>query len=417
MKLRLSFDILDLKWILWILVPIMVFHASLTLNVYESMMPLSYLLQFLDILLFLFSFYLFIARPILGRFDFLMVGYIIMMIGITAIASTDLKNMIYTAVDVLFMVILFNYCKEGKMPILLRTFSFSLSVCVYINFIVLISDTSWMIVDDKNLFGYILGDNYNQVVSRIIPAMLCSILTSKYGLLWKINCFATFVTGFLGVLFLGSMTATTGLILFVLFCAIPSISLKRLGVWGMFIFYVFFQIAVCFNGTSLQNNDLAVYIIVDVLGKDITFTHRTELWDAALRVFTESPLFGNGYVDRDWYLSNMSSLAMGPHNLIFYIMISGGIVLLGVFLCLFVMAITRCVKSTESSRRKMNLLFGLAVFLFMQTMEYYPFFFNFLLLSLAYYYAEFNIDKNTHFAISSVSNLIKEDYGKADTID
>ncbi|MBO4641765.1 MAG: O-antigen ligase family protein [Bacteroidaceae bacterium] len=338
------------------------------------------------------------------------------MIGITAIASTDLKNMIYVAVDVLFMVTLFNYCKDGKMPLLLKILSLSLSVCVYINFIVLITDTSWMIVDDKNIFGYILGDNYNQVVSRIIPALLCSVLTSKYGFLWKVNSVATFLTGFIGVLFLGSMTATSGLVLFVLFCAVPSLSLKRIGVWGMFLFYVFFQIVVCFNGTGLQNNDLAVYIIVDVLGKDITFTHRTELWDAAIHVFTESPLFGNGYVDRDWYMSNMSSLAMGPHNLIFYIMISGGIVLLAAFLCMFAMAITRCVKSTEVSRRKLNLLFGQAVFLFMQTMEYYPFFFNFLLLNLVYYYEEFGMEKKVHLAVSSpVSNPINDDYGKTDT--
>lgn len=66
---------------------------------------------------------------------------------------------------------------------------------------------------------------------------------------------------------------------------------------------------------------MAVYIIEDVLGKDITFTNRTQLWDAAGKKFVESPILGYGFVDKEWYLANMESFAIGPHNFIYSILL------------------------------------------------------------------------------------------------
>ena len=68
---------------------------------------------------------------------------------------------------------------------------------------------------------------------------------------------------------------------------------------------ILFQILVCFNGKGIENNKFMVWFIEDVLGKDITFTNRTQLWDAALRVIVDSPIWGYGFPDKIWYLSKM----------------------------------------------------------------------------------------------------------------
>lgn len=385
---RYSIDLLRLRAILWILVPIMILHASLSLSIYDNLMKWSYLLQFLDLLGATTMLYLFSLRPVLNRFSFSIIGYIVIMFAITIAMANDVKNMIYMGADIMFMIFLFNYCEKDKLSLLLKLITFSLSLCVYINIITLLIDTSWMVTSDKELTGYILGNNYNSMGSRIIVAFACCLLSVNYGKIWRLNLVATFICGVLAVFFVGSMTATANLLMVIIFSLVGSITLKRLGFFSLLLFYVFFQITVCFNGTGLQNNDLAVYIIVDLLGKDITFTLRTEKWDAALKLFTESPIIGFGNVDVDWFYAHLSNLAVGPHNLIFYIMVTGGIVLLGLFLFIIAYAIIRCLQESNATRTKYNLLFCLSVMLFMQTMEYYPLFFNFLLLSLIYYFPE-----------------------------
>ena len=146
---------------------------------------------------------------------------------------------------------------------------------------------------------------------------------------------------------------------------------------------IFFQVFVCFQGNVLAESPLAVFFIEDVLGKDITFTNRTYLWDAALRVFMKSPLFGYGFVDGDWYYSHLSSLAKGPHNYIWNVLINGGLILLSLFtyICLLVYA----KLPTVSKRNILYLYLLISVLFLMMTMEVYPTEFLFILLSLAFF--------------------------------
>ena len=49
-----------------------------------------------------------------------------------------------------------------------------------------------------------------------------------------------------------------------------------------------------FSIIIIRMQNLLEWLIVDILGKDLTFTGRTSRWDAALRMFQEKPLFGWG---------------------------------------------------------------------------------------------------------------------------
>lgn len=145
-----------------------------------------------------------------------------------------------------------------------------------------------------------------------------------------------------------------------------------------------FQTVVVFNGEGLHNNEVAVYIIEDVLGKDITFTHRTRMWDAAGRKFAESPFIGYGFVDSEWFLSEMDSFAIGPHNFIYNVLLNGGLTLISLFL-LMLFIVLRKIR-LQYDKMGNILLFGLFTMFFMMTMEVYPFFFVFGLLYVIYYY-------------------------------
>lgn len=133
---------------------------------------------------------------------------------------------------------------------------------------------------------------------------------------------------------------------------------------------------------------MAVYIIEDVLGKDITFTNRTQLWDAAGKKFVESPILGYGFVDKEWYLANMESSAIGPHNFIYSILLNGGLTLIAILLLSIVVMFRRLMGHIDKTAT--IVLMGTCVFLFMSTMEVFPFFFFFGLIYTLYYYPFIN---------------------------
>ena len=122
------------------------------------------------------------------------------------------------------------------------------------------------------------------------------------------------------------------------------------------------------------------------MGKDLTFTNRTRMWSSAGELFAQSPIIGYGIVDNEWYVSNMDSFAKGPHNFIYGILINGGLVLMFLFIALFIYAVKHLMQYTDKT--SVTLMMGITTLLFMMTMEVYPYFFIFYLLTLAYYYPE-----------------------------
>ena len=203
-------------------------------------------------------------------------------------------------------------------------FGVSLSLCIYVNFIHLITDPFlWLNALEKKNTGNFLGDIYNQMGSRIMIRLATDILCSRTSKLYLINFILMSIVSIASLAFVGSMTSLSMVILFIVFYLIPSSKLRKLGILSIFTVYMLFQTFVVFSGKGLENNQFAVYLIEDVLHKDITFTQRTQMWDSALHIISKSPIWGWGFVSLDWYKSYMSSFAAGPHNYILSIFIYG----------------------------------------------------------------------------------------------
>lgn len=97
---------------------------------------------------------------------------------------------------------------------------------------------------------------------------------------------------------------------------------------------------------------------------------------------------GYGEVDTDWYLSNMSSLAIGPHNFVYTVLLRGGVILLSVMVTIFVTALKPLLQH-DLMPFSLRLLLGIQVWLVMALMEVYPTFFILYLLALAFYYPKY----------------------------
>lgn len=364
---------------------LLIVQTAVSFSVFGFLLPVSYLSLCLTIMNFFIMLAIFMKRPMMTHFGLAVTIYYFLLITFTFINGTDLQNAVFRAMEVWLLLLLFNYYKEQS-GLLLRTIAAAYSLCAYVNLAVMIAFPDWMFAAEDARDSFLLGGNYNSMGCRFLCGIVTSMLCINYGKKWLINTIVLSIISLSTLGIVGSMTSLSSIILFIVLALIPSVKLQKIVLVGFFVSYVLFQVFVVFSGESLHENALAVYLIEDVLGKDMTFTNRTGMWDAAARMVAESPIIGYGLVDRDWYLSRMSTFAIGPHNYIYAVLIYGGIVLLSCFIWLLTSSVKRIFSYID--RSSLTLLLGTTTLLFMMLMEVYPDFFLMLLLTLVFYYPE-----------------------------
>lgn len=301
------------------------------------------------------------------------------------IEDSDLKYAIYMSIEIwMFQMLCFLY--KDRIHIIIISATVFLSFCVYANFIhMMLHPNLWIIEDDKTNLGYLLGYNYNGMGFRFIVAVTFAVLCLKYSWKWVFNTIPVIILSIVPLVLTGSKTSLTGIALFTTICCIPFIRVQKLITNSVFAFVILFQLFVVFSGKGLENNEFAVYLIEDVLEKDITFTYRTYLWDMSLEKIGESPIWGFGNLGYDWYASHIhTSVGTGPCNLILSILLNGGIVFFLLFICVFYISIRKLYLYNEKSAN--TILAGIASIMLMHLMEALTYVFCFYLLSLAYYY-------------------------------
>ena len=383
----MKIDIKSMYVVPMMMMIIFAMHISISFNAIENFMA-SYLSLALTIFSFTLAIVLIVRSGNISRL-FVFTSFFLFFVEAVSLATgVAWKEWLYTIVDVALLMFLFHYYEDNLRPLLIgATIGFSVSIYLQLTQCLLNPDM-WLIVDEKTNIGYLLGGNYNSIGCRILVATLTGILALKVSKWWWLNLIPLIVSGLMILFMVQSMTSVTCIILLLLLCLLPSKRLQRFACFSILILVVLFEFFVCFQGKGFENNELARWFLVDILGKDVTFTQRTNMWDAALRVLADSPIWGYGNADEKWFFSNMSSQAMGTHNFILGILINGGIIGLGLYLYIFYIALRRLLVYKDFYA---NLIFISIVSLsIMMLMEYYPVQFPLYLFTLAYYYEQIN---------------------------
>lgn len=372
----------------------MVFALYVSISFVEiDMQTASYGMLALMLLGTLFSFFLIVRQRSITRID-LLVLFLLVLVAMSSFSNgTDGKQWVYGCLAICCLRFTFNYYRDNLTPLIVGlALGFTLAVAA--QFYQLIAHPEiWIVADAKENTGYALGGNYNQVASRLLAALMLDIFCLRYSRYFWFLVIPCIVMCLSTPIMVGSMTAATSILLFLLFCLLPSSRLRRTGVLALFLFVALFQLFVCFNGKGIEDSSLAVWFIEDVLGKDITFTYRTHLWDAALRIIGESPLLGYGFPTRDWYYANMSSFAVGPHNFLIATLIYGGIIAFAIYLFLLGYSLLRVFR--QSGYGADCILAGIAVLSLMMLMEVYPVAIVFTFLIMAEYYTELKVESSS----------------------
>lgn len=381
----MQIDAKQTKWLPGLICAVLIVQVSVSFGVLPMLQPLSYLAMGLMLLSFVWMAWNYVVRQEATFFGLIVGFYLMAMVMITIISANYIRESIYETCSISAMLMLFNFYRHRTTE-LVKAAALIFLLIVVANIAFMVYFPTWLVEAKDQFHSYLLGGNYNSLGGRFTTGAAVCALAAGYGRWWKVIFVAVVAMGIGTLIAVGSMTSLSALIIFSVICLLPGIGLKKLAIGSLFTVFVLFEVFINFAGTGVANNDLLVWFIRDVLHKDLTFTHRTDLWDASVKLFFESPLVGYGKPTDEWMLSHIASHAMGPHNLILFIMVEGGLTLLITFIAAGVTAVRRFWEALD--RTGIMLLAGTTTLLFQQVTEYFPLFFTFFLFTLLFYYPE-----------------------------
>lgn len=343
-KISLQIDLAALRTIPAGMMTIFAINSSLAFGSLGMYLQ-SYILLGLGILCTMYAAFVCIRQMVMTTFELCIVGLFLTILGLSMIGGMDYKNWIYSSIIAFLPLFLFRYYRKHTTYLMIGVL-IGYSLSVYLGFVDLLSKPELWMTDGRGASsGYLLGGNYNQMGPIIICAIAVNMIAVKISKWFYLSLIPVCIVSLTMLLIVNSSTAISGtLLLMVLFC-LHFKKLQKLATYGILVSVILFEIFVCFQGKGFENNELARWLIIDVLGKDMTFTHRTDMWDSALQVIVQSPLYGYGYPDADWYITHMSSLAIGPHNMILAILIYGGTIGLALYITMIVFVIKKTIVS------------------------------------------------------------------------
>lgn len=302
-------------------------------------------------------------------------------------ASTNLVPLIGRSMEIATLLMIVKMHKND-LTFVLTTGTIVFSVCVYCNLFVLVQNPLGLIGDDGEAY-YLLGTNYNQIGPKVIIAFLFSVLLSSRRKAVIINTIAVAVTGMISLVVVNSMTSAVSMaLLLVGYLLSWNRRFSNLILWGSLAAVILFQILVVFFGNGLSSDGSNAFL--DLIGKDPSFTGRTELWTYSAGYFWDSPFWGHGYIDPSDYLDSgyFYGISKNSHNYIYNVLHKGGLILLLVIFMMIKISY-RHIKARIDERSAYIILMTGVTFLIMCLFEVYDAIYTYLLLIFMYYYNAF----------------------------
>lgn len=284
-------------------------------------------------------------------------------LGIITVLKRGATNMVISNLLNSFGIalLLYNAIKESpKMAI--RVFSSVFSFLIYLNFLTIL-------VAPGGIFdgSYLIGRNYNQIGMSLICGMVTNVVAYNMGVKHFTTVLILCIVCLMTTIITGSMTSAVGCLLTTGFLFIKKKELKRIVLIVFFAFYVLFQSFVVFMQSDVSGMRAITYVIENVMGKDLSFSDRARVWMIAYDFIQDSPVLGYGMQKNEWFEETF--LVKSAHNIIFQIMIYGGIVLLSCLVIVIIVSVHHAKK--EKTALTYTIMLGLCTAFFMMMMENY----------------------------------------------
>lgn len=220
---------------------------------------------------------------------------------------------------------------------------------------------------------YFFNGHRNQAIIAILPSIFASLMLDDVkGRSCSVRSIALAVIGLCQVFLAYSATSLVVLVMVTAGAALLVFKRARrvLNIYTYLAAYavVFLSVVV------FRLQDIVGSSMLAALGKDVTFTGRTVIWDGAIReVLSVNPLLGCGH-DSFW---NGSAMVGSAHNMILEILVQGGFLGVVVFVALLLLT-ARNLYARSAARSVALVSLAIACFLLIGLTEqtrWVPFFF------------------------------------------
>ena len=200
-------------------------------------------------------------------------------------------------------------------------------IVIYINFATLIIFPDGMYLTETTNFNWFLGYD-NTHITYFLPPLLIALIyiemTNK-----KLRGSLLIIVIVISCLMRWAATTVMGLAIF-LILLIP-IFRKNTKIFN-FKTYMIATLVIFVTMVLLRLQNYLSFLIVDILGKDLTFRNRTPLWDTTIEYIKENILLGCGWQSNDVrHIMYNSSSVISAHNQILEYVYLGGIPLITIY--------------------------------------------------------------------------------------
>lgn len=245
-----------------------------------------------------------------------------------------------------------------------------LEVLVYVNFITVLLFPKGMYQTDLYTANWLLGYK-NYQIRTILPIVCMALIRSycKYGKI-SLRTWALFACSACTLILVNSATALVGYATFTGLLMLYHSKKKEIPKIITLTNVLIASVIVLIGIVSFNIQNSAAYLIENVLGKNLTFTGRLPIWEMSILYFLKKPILGYGYLTGDEYVRmyNAGPWFAHPHNYMFYILLTGGLVLGIIAIIGYCMASRMISKNIKSVYSKI-ILFTLCSFLVMGITE------------------------------------------------
>ena len=300
----------------------------------------------------------FLRRVTLSATVILFVLYRVSSLLPTVYRDGDLLNWGYVTLSLLSVLMLIELhatAGQEERRRLLRVMTDLLLIYLLINYVMILMDWGRVAAWGDGAFAqpsYLLGIR-TRVTDCIFPAILLALLyDSGSHRRWGWRTMVAVASGIVQIATLQVATAWVGLAVTAAFYLAVTLRPHRGGLFSMrgatvmgaaaTLLVVFARVQVFFAEQ-----------IEELLGKSVSLTGRTDLWDAAFPILADSPLFGYG-INSDFgnFIPGPEGLLWQAHNQYLQIAYDGGLAAVGLFIALLWTASTRADASRCNPRAR-----------------------------------------------------------------
>jgi O-antigen ligase len=273
-----------------------------------------------------------------------------------------------TEIPSITMCLIFSLWLEKNPGLLIDCFSV-FELLIYINLLTILCYPEGLYRSELYTANWFLGYK-NPQIRTILPVLSISLIKSykEYGKL-KLRAILLLLSSAITFYLTSSATSLIGIGIFLiglfLFHTKKGRLPRLLNLRNIMILVVILFVIV----VMLKKQSMFSYIVENVLGRDLTFTYRTDVWDMSLDRIKLKPLWGYGYLTGRNFIEIFGrNVYSHPHNYIMYNMMIGGICLVAIQLVGFLYADKSLNKTMRTIYSKI-VFFCLSSFLIMGISE------------------------------------------------